>query len=260
MAALGAGKLNAMSFHRSLLVFTLLAGLQPDVLSQVPVQRVPIEYAGVVVSIEMPKRWVDAPFPIQPVPANLIPAMERSKEHAVWRKDWSWNRSWFRGPLGHMMFDALLNYEPFPVSAHQEESTAIKRGWNFLKPTELLSYIQAAHARVIEAEFLEYSLVNHRSLIWVRQLRRNKSFDGHPRSETWLLGLTSEIFLRFDFACTPDAAGETGDRWLAAALYWQNRMINSIQVTGLKQHLTGEEKITGWKFPEFLKEDPDFVR
>ncbi|MBI5690192.1 MAG: hypothetical protein HZC55_08830 [Verrucomicrobia bacterium] len=216
----------------------------------VEVERVPITHAGVTVSLEMPKRWVNAPFPIRSVPENVTSLMQHSKVYNIWSKDLSWSRSWFRGPLGHIVFDALLVHMP---ASSRDPGTPPASEAGFLRPHDLLEYLRISQQHVYESEYLTYALRRLGSHVWVRQHRTNKLFHGIPRSESWMIGLTPEIYLRLDLGCTPEHKGEAGERWLQSVLYWQNRTIGSLQVTGLRQILSGQEPITPWEFPALLK-------
>lgn len=218
--------------------------------AEVELERVPITHAGVTVSLEMPKRWVNAPFPIRAIPSGAFASSRETYVHAVWRKDLSWKRSWLRAPLGHLVFDALVVRVP-KYSRKPDDFPPSDVG--FLQPHELLEYLRIGQRRVHEADDLTYSLVKRESQLWVRESRSTQLFHGVPRAESWMIGLTPEIYLRIDIGCTREHDGEAGERWLHSMLSWQNRIIGSLQVTGLRQVLTGHERVTPWAFPSVLK-------
>jgi hypothetical protein len=123
---------------------------------------------------------------------------------------------------------------------------------NFLSPTQLLDFLRISQRKVHDADQIVYQLLSIGSSVWVRFHRTTALFHGIPRSESWMIGLTPEIYLRLDLGCTPEHQGEAGERWLQSVLYWQNRIIGSLQVTGLRQILSGQEPITPWEFPAML--------
>lgn len=221
--------------------------------------RVPISLEGVVVSVEMPKRWVNAPFPITPVPANLRQTLSSGSTHTLWVKDWSWSRSWFRGGMGLIHFDAWITKRAIRNRDGSDEDAAWRKA-NLLRPGQLLTYVENATGNTTFSNYYRYSLEKLGDAFWVRIVSTDKRFKELPTSESWYLGIAEDLYLSLDFACIRQAKGEAGDRWLASALYWQNRMIASLQITGLKQILTGNENATVWKFPEQLKPETDLPK
>ncbi len=225
----------------------------------VAITRVPFDVFGVGISIEMPKRWAAAPFPISPIPDTLDRIMSQSGLYAVWVKEWGWSRSFFRGSLGRMHCDAWINRK---TAKYDEDLVSIPDPAKkcLLAPEVLFAYVKTATSVGTASNWYRYSLVRAGGVVWVRLTDVDKQYRDIPTSESWFLGLTEDTYLNFDFACIRDAKGEPGDKWLAAALYWQHRMIASLQVTGLKQYPSGKETITDWKFPEVLQPDPEFLK
>jgi hypothetical protein len=246
-----------VSFSVRAVVCVMMFAMRAE--AQVQQVRVPIEYRGIRVSVEMPARWANAPFPIRPVPVNPKAEMGGANWYVVWAKDWSWSRSWFRGPLGHMIFDASLRVE-LPTQAADRKRRDYVRQFNFLKPEELLNYVRAARNGAHRSEFSKYFLIQRGNTIWVRSYKEDDITNGVPSAESWFLGLTEELYVQFDFAAIQDAKDASGERWLDAALYWQNRMIDSIEVSGLKQVTTGRESVISWEFPRTIPEDNTLPR
>jgi hypothetical protein len=238
-------------------IFVMMLPLRGQ--AQIEQVRVPIEYRGVKVSIEMPARWANAPFPTRPVPLNPKAEMGETNRYVLWNKDWGWNRSWFRGPLGHMIFDAFLKIE-VPLQAGDRKRRDYVRQFNFLKLEELLSYVRAARSGAHRSEFSKYFLVERGGTVWVRSYKEDDVTNGIPTAESWFLGMTEDLYLQFDFAAIRDAKDASGERWLNAALYWQNRIIGSIEVSGLKQITTGREAVVSWELPRTLPEDSTLLK
>jgi hypothetical protein len=236
-----------------------LLGLRTLAAEPVEVVRVPFSVGSVGISIEMPKRWSETPFPIRPIPDALPKFLSESGVHALWVKEWGWNRSFFRGGLGRMFCSAWIKKK---TSKYDEdlEGIADPNKKHLLVPDVLLAFVSASTSTTTFSNWYRYSLVRLGGATWVRLSKIENKYKDIPIAESWFLGLSEEVFLHFDFACARDAKGEPGDKWLAAALYWQHQMIASLRVTGLQQYPSGRETITDWKFPEVLKPDPEFLK
>jgi len=55
-------------------------------MAQVKMTRIPIEYEGVTVSVEMPKKWADSEFGYRSVPPDVKSHMGRSGQFVICRK------------------------------------------------------------------------------------------------------------------------------------------------------------------------------
>jgi hypothetical protein len=256
--AFGFGPSAATSARRAV-ALSFLLGLRTLAAEPVEIVRVPFSVGSVEISIEMPKRWAAAPFPIHPIPSTLPKILSNSGLYAVWVKEWGWNRSFFRGGLGHMHCDAWINRK---TTKYDDDlgSIADPLKKRLLVPDYLLAFVSTATANSSFSSGYRFSLCRLGSVVWVRLARVDEKHQNIPTAESWYLGLSKDTYLNFDFACIREAKGEPGDKWLAAALYWQHRMIASLQVTGLKQYPSGKETITDWKFPEVLRPDPEFLK
>jgi hypothetical protein len=240
-------------------MFSSLLCLRCPAAETVEISRVPFGIFGAGLSMEMPKRWVDTPSPIRPIPDALPKYLSESGHHSVWIKEWGWSRSFFRGSLGRMQCDAWIHRKTEKFDEDLADiADPLKKC--LLVPEILFAYVKATTSQSTASNYYRRSLVRSGSAIWVRVADVAEKHRDIPTAEMWFLGVTKDTFVKIDFACIRDAKGEPGDKWLAAALYWQHRMIASLQVTGLKQYPSGKETITDWKFPEVLRPDPEFLK
>lgn len=227
---------------------------------------IPIDYKGIHASLEMSSRWADSQFGFHRVPADVEERLKDGGDFVICRKDLTWSRSFFRGPLGIMTVDVTITRLPKELTVHStnhptlEQLRIVNAKADFRYPKELhdyykLSIVESMTKREHTITYFEIGGVK-----WVRLNRIGNDWKGVPQSEILVLGLDSRTYLRIDLGVSREDAGPKGEAWAKAALYWQNKIIESIRVTGLKQILTGDEKSEPWRFPDSLEYAPELLK
>ncbi len=228
-----------------------------------PTTHIPIDYKDVNVSLEMPARWANSEFGFHRVPTDIEERLAKGGDFVICRKDLEWSRSFFRGTLGIMIVDITLTR--IPEGSTERSSTEALRLFkakaDFRYPRDIYAYHDLAVVKDENMTFkhtIDYVGIDR--VIWGRVNTVGRSWNGIPTSETLVLGLDRRTYLRIDLGVSLYFEGSKGESWQKAALYWQNKIIESIRVTGLKQILTGEELTDTWRFPAGLEYAPELLK
>ncbi len=227
-----------------------------------PMTRIPIDYKDIHVSLEMPARWANSQFGFHPVPADIEEKIGKGGDFVICTKDLEWSRSFFRGPLGSMVVDITLTRigKGAAERSRTEALRIFKAGADFRYPRDIYSYYDLAFVKDGTTDKCTISYAAIGDVIWARLNRVGATWNGVPKSEILVLGLDSRTYLRIDLGVSLYFEGPKGESWQKDALYWQNKIIESIRVTGLKQILTGEEHAETWRFPAGLEYSSELLK
>jgi hypothetical protein len=262
---LGAGiVINSMKAQSLLIGIVACARLVAD--SGTPMTRIPVDLNGVTVTVETPKKWAESEFGYRTVPPDVKSQMGRSGEFVICSKSLEWSRGFLRGQLGHIYLDVVLRvpalfdgYSSAEGEKKREHQARLQR-IDFRRPLELAAYLSNSRAAAHGGDHYQVTCVSHKGHIWVRIRRVDKTWNGISVSEDWFIGVDRDAYVRIDFAASKDSEGPKAEAWQKSALYWQNKMIESLTVTGLEQDLTGVENVETWRFPEALEYSPDLAK
>lgn len=228
--------------------------MAPCLCSQTDQIGIPIIYKDITVSLSIPGKWGNRSFGVRRIPDNQETLMGRTNEYSIWRNDWVWNRSWFRGPLGKMICDASFKTRIFS-EINESRSRSGSTVADFRDPSALLQYVKNVRSKADRSSFFEYDVIENGRGFWIRCCDAGKKIYGLPTAEVWFIGVSENAYIQLEFAVIRQTEDESGEKWQMSAIYWQNKIIETLNVSGLKQTNTLRLGHSKWQFPEALKKN-----
>jgi len=131
---------------------------------------------------------------------------------------------------------------------------------DFTKARDLRDYLQRFWLRGVLGGRHHFQYTKRQGAVWIRVTKGDDMWNEVPISENWFIGVDRDTYVRIDFAAAKDSEGSKAEAWQKSALYWQNKMIESLTVTGLQQDLTGVEGVETWHFPDALEYAPELIK